>query len=248
VLAFDAEMEVRMRHAKDYLPVLVLLGAIGLAGCSSDPTGPAAPPTDYRGVIVGSQALGTIEVLVAHPSGHTDAGTVPVRATLRLASGFEVHHLEGTFDPSGNLLALGGSGWTLRGTISNGLLRGDGTNASGPNVFIAQEDGAGANAVSGYTGGVDLQAGLAIRGGTVVGATRVPGPPVGPVPFVTFTGSFSATDSSLTILKPADPSGPPIGTGRLLSYYITTALVRFDFGPGAISNWSGDRNIGYTGP
>jgi hypothetical protein len=235
-----------MRRATGWPIILAMLGALGLAGCSSEPTRPAGPPTDYRGVIVGSEGSGTIEVLVAHPPADGHGGTVPVRATLRLYSGFQVHHLEGSFDLSTGSLTLSGSGWSFHGTNTSGLLSGDGSTASGSSVFIAQRHDPGASPVLAYTGPVQHQAGLAIRAGLVVGAAQVS---ASPLRVVTLFGSFSTADSSLTLLDTANPSAPPVGRGRLITDpYTTWASVRFGFGSGNVNDWTGYPTIGYSGP
>ena len=218
---------------------LGLLGLFGLSGCSDDPTRPAGSPTDYRGITTGYGGVGTIEVLIAHPS--SSSGTVQARATLRLRSGLDVRHLEGVFDPAAGSLTLSGADLTLQGTIANGILRGDGSATGGSSVFIAQQNDIGASDVADYTGVTNCQAGLAIRDGVVVGAAQSLGG------LLTFTGSFSAADSSLTLLDTANPSGPA-STGQLSTRFVTQAFIRFAFGPGGTTTWTGVRSIGYLGP
>jgi len=224
---------VTHRHA--VLPaVLTLL----LAGCSDEPTQPPPPPAAYRGVVIGTEGLGTIEVLIASPvRAQASSGSMPARGTLRLNHGHLVVPLTGSYDPSANELGLNGTQWFLTASRSGDQLVGDFTSGT-TGVFIALES-AGADPITAFGGeeascnhsGSSMRVALAVRGESVVGVT-FDGYLNG-----LFTGSFSATDSSLTLVNPFDPTGSPLGTGRVVSAF--QAHVNFTAG-GDTCVWVGD--------
>ena len=248
-----------MRFATRCCPVMLVmlvLSVLLIAGCSSKTTRPFGPSTQFKGSVMGTEGIGTIEITVAAASAvplfgaHAASATVPASGTVRLSSGYQVVYLTGTYDTSAHELALSGAGWkgagwTLGGALSGGVLRGSFALTGGSGVFIAQEQGAGADAVTTFCGVEGMcdyftfSAGFGLRGASVAGVVQRP---TIPYTLITFTGSFSAADSSVVLVDPADPSGPPLGTGRLrTNAYTTWAQVRFVFVPGDTCSWSGAR-------
>jgi hypothetical protein len=212
---------------------MLVAGTLVIAGCPGDLMRPSPPSLLFKGNVAGTLGLGTIAITVT--SNPTQPGaanpTVSASATVRVRSGYEVFELTGTYDPSARVLALGGSGWTVSGTLSNGVLRGNFAATGGAGVFIALGHGAGADAVTTYCAEDGLcfgsgapssfRAGLGVRGPSVVGVAYSRALPD---TLITFVGSYSATDSSLLLVDPANPTGPPLGTGRLRTNW---AQVRF---------------------
>ena len=239
-----------MRFATHYCPVMLVLGVLMLAGCSSKTTRPSGLSTQFKGSVMGAQGIGTIAITVAtstpspQPGAHAVNATVPASGTVRLFSGYQVVYLRGTYDTSAHVLVLAGSGWTLGGTLSGEVLRGNFTVTGGSGVFIAQEQGAGADAVTtfcgpeGTCGYLAFSAGLGIRGASVAGVVQRP---TIPDTLITFIGSFSATDSSLLLVDAASPTGPPLGTGRLRTNAYTTWVQVGFFMLGDTCAWSGSR-------
>jgi hypothetical protein len=241
--------------------VMLMVGAILIAGCSGkgrlpsspQPIWPFGPSTQFKGSVVGSEGVGTIVIAIATPppplqwsNDPVGSSTLVARGLLRLSSGYQVVYLVGTYDTSAHSLRLATSAWTLGGTLEDGVLRGELTTTSGSNVYIAQEQGAGADTVMtfcGYEGSCGasvFNAGLGVRGESVAGVVQRPEAPYTLV--TTFTGSFSAIDSSLVLVDLANPTGPPIGVGRLrTNAYTTWATVEFVFTPGDTCHWSGSR-------
>ena len=132
-----------MRFAPRGCPVMLATGMLMIAGCSGKLTQPSGALTQFKGSVMGPLGIGTITVGVATstssapPGGYAAGATVSAGATVRLSSGFQVVYLRGTYDPAAHVLALAGSGWTLGGTLSGGVLRGNFTVTGGSGVFIA---------------------------------------------------------------------------------------------------------------
>ncbi len=237
-----------MRFAMRCCPVMLVAGTLATVGCSGVTTAPfgiAGPSTQFVGNVMGSEGIGTIAITVATPSpapqfgANATSAAVSASGVLRLRSGFQVVDLIGSYDPSTQALVLSGSEWSVRGTLSGDILRGSCTVTSGSGVFVAQQQGAGVNAVTTFCGVFETNAGLGIRGESVEGVVQWPKPP-DYVTLITFSGSYSPADSSLVLVNPANPAGPPLGTGRLrTNAYATWARVRFVFEPGDTCDWSG---------
>lgn len=208
-----------MRFATCFRPAMLVVGTLVIAGCPGDLTRPSPPSLQFMGNVAGAVGLGTIAITVTSNPTQPGAASLSASATVRVSSGFEVFDLTGTYDPSAHVLALSGSGWTVRGTLSDGVLRGTFAATAGSGVFIALGQGEGAEAVRTFCGdgyicspNWVLQAALGVRGASVVGVVYSRALPD---TLISFVGSYSTTDSSLLLVDPANPTGPPLATGRL---------------------------------
>jgi hypothetical protein len=232
-----------MRFAMRFVPAMLAAGMLAISGCSHQTaTSPTSPYTHFLGNVMAAGDVGKIAITIATanpaassgaaPAGASPAGApVSASAVMKISSGVEVVYLLGSYRPAANTLALAGSGWTLAGTLTGGVLRGTCVLGSESGVFVAQENGTGAEAVTTYCqkDGV-LDGALCIRGGSVEGIVESP---QAPHQLISFTGSFSAADSSIQVVDAAGPPSVPLGTGRLLTTpYTTLAQVGFQFLPG----------------
>lgn len=231
---------------------MVVLGALALAGCSSDNNaiintgGGGGGTTTYDGTIAGPTTSGTLTVTIAtstpapQPGPARSAGTVTATGTLVLASGGGTVALTGTHDDVNHILTISGSGWTFTGGTTGFGMEG---NYSGPGgasgVFSIQRNGTGADTVvvvvGTYAATVGTGSGnfnISIRG-TAIHGNAVDFTGGAPIPL---DGTYTAGTGAISIVNPA--GGSPLATGTLTG---ASASGTWDNGAGDSGNWSGTK-------
>ncbi len=235
------------------LPVLALSAVLALAalggGCDCDdstdpaPHNPAPGSTSFTGTMAGSNVSGSMTITVATdtPKQESAYGTLhEIEATGTLdVTGTGSIDLSGVYHTDEHHIIISGGGYTFTGTFANGVISGTFTGPGNSGSFTCSVDGSGTVKVycgtfTSTTGGPGGNFNIVVDGTTITGIA------------VTTTGDQIPLSGTLTngteisVVNPANPSGPPLATGNLETVGDTVSGT-YDDQKGDSGTWSGAR-------
>jgi hypothetical protein len=161
------------------------------------------------------------------------SASLTVTGTLTLVSpAAGTHALTGTYDDATNALNLSGGGYTFTGVFDGASgLEGNYTGLNGAGLFVTALSAGNAQAFCGTFDGDDDGTWNFVVNGTELSGTAL-----------TSSGDVAPLDGTVTggavsIVNPANPTGPPLATGTITG---TSATGTWDSGAGQSGTWAGN--------
>jgi hypothetical protein len=229
------------------VPCIATLAAAP-AGCGKDEPqpqqpGPGPSTTSYKGTITGSTVSGvvTLRIDTANPAPQAGTGisaVVNAVGAVVLTGGGGTADMTGTYDDEAETIGLSGDGWILGGGLSTFGMEGATISPIGVAVFSAPQQGAGSDTVHAFTGtSQSLTGGAPANFNFSIRAAALHGSAVDTTGTVTsLEGTFAASDSTITIVDPANPPGPAYATGKW--HPNDTATGTYDDHAGNSGTWT----------
>ena len=238
-IRFPASLGIRL---------VAVLAILALAGCSKKTTTNSnLPPnsTTYTGSVTGSNTSGKLTITLEtstpapQPGGFRAHNSVAADGSYTPTGGSAVI-LVGTYDDAGKNVSLTGAGWTFTGVVSGTAMEGNCTGPGGASGVFSLNQGTTAvtviigtyaeNSPGTETGNFNISiSGTEVHGNAVASTGGTPIP---------LDGTYTAASGAISIVNPANPTGPALATG---TYNATagTASGTYDDGAGNAGTWSG---------